>query len=113
MHHEIYFVAQWFKVDDTRMAILPIHVPSHWICAFVDFDYKYLAIFDSWEREPVPNDDWKESNHAHIFCVRRNTISQPALTIDSSCLWNGCNAYSSVSKVQSIGQNGALIRVPW
>ncbi|KAJ7035326.1 hypothetical protein C8F04DRAFT_1098881 [Mycena alexandri] len=78
---------KWFKVDDTRMAILPIHVPSHWICAFVDFDYKYLAIFDSWEREPVPNDDWKESNHAHIFCLLMEWLQRLFLSLESAIDW--------------------------
>ncbi|KAJ7184715.1 hypothetical protein C8R46DRAFT_1186057 [Mycena filopes] len=61
---------KWFKIDETRAIILPIHVPSHWICAFVDFDHKYLAVFDSWERNPVVRGDWEQSDHAPIFHVR-------------------------------------------
>lgn len=62
-------VSQWFKLDETRAIILPIHVPSHWICAFVDFDRHYLAIFDSWKDKPVPYNDWKKSKHVKIFEV--------------------------------------------
>ncbi|KAF8192764.1 hypothetical protein K438DRAFT_1829624 [Mycena galopus ATCC 62051] len=27
---------KWFRLDETRAIIIPIHVTGHWICAFID-----------------------------------------------------------------------------
>ncbi|KAJ7108450.1 hypothetical protein C8R43DRAFT_1139990 [Mycena crocata] len=78
---------KWFKINETRAIILPIHVPAHWICAFVDFDNNYIAVFDSWKRNPVPNNDWKRSEHAEIFEMIREWLQRLFLSLKSVIDW--------------------------
>ncbi|KAJ7735805.1 hypothetical protein B0H16DRAFT_1575415, partial [Mycena metata] len=69
------------------MLILPIHIPAHWICAFVDFDRKYMTVFDSWERDPVPNNDWKLSEHRSIFRLLMECLQRLFLNLKSVIDW--------------------------
>ncbi|KAJ7128527.1 hypothetical protein C8R44DRAFT_850941 [Mycena epipterygia] len=79
---------KWFKEHETRAIILPIHVPSHWICAFVDFDRHYLAIFDSWKEKPVPDNDWKKSKHVKIFELIKEWLQRLFLALGSAIDWD-------------------------
>ncbi|KAJ7771580.1 hypothetical protein B0H16DRAFT_1513978 [Mycena metata] len=78
---------KWFKLGHTSAIVLPIHVPSHWICGFIDFDYKYLAIFDSWKRSAVPDGDWRQSYHADIFRVLMEFIQRLFLSLENAIDW--------------------------
>ncbi|KAJ7151315.1 hypothetical protein C8R43DRAFT_1127599 [Mycena crocata] len=79
---------KWFKIDETRAIIIPINVPGHWICAFVDFDELYMAIFDSWKSpRPVPNNDWQESDHAPLFRLIREWLQRLFVSLGSGIDW--------------------------
>jgi len=95
----------------TRRAA-PIHVPQHWICAFIDFERKYLTIFDSWKSTAVPDNDWKQSRHSKLFVVIPYLNLVP-ISHGRLLRWsvNGCNACSLVYRVWLIGLNGGLIHV--
>ncbi|KAJ6505464.1 hypothetical protein C8R45DRAFT_1091191 [Mycena sanguinolenta] len=80
---------KWFKMYQTRAIILPIHVPSHWICAFVDFDKKYLTIFDSWKRNTVPgNVTWDKSVHSQIFKLIKEWLNRLFLSLQEIIDWD-------------------------
>ncbi|KAJ6602960.1 hypothetical protein B0H10DRAFT_1958029 [Mycena sp. CBHHK59/15] len=78
----------WFTKDEKWCIILPIHVPSHWICAFVDFDHNYLAIFDSWKVKVVPDNDWKRCHHAKIFQLIKEWLQRLFLSLGSAIDWD-------------------------
>ncbi|KAJ7814797.1 hypothetical protein B0H13DRAFT_1924604 [Mycena leptocephala] len=77
---------KWFKMHETRAIVMPIHVPSHWICSFVDFDNHYLAIFDSWPKS-VPDNDWKRSDHAHIIELIKEWLQRLFIILESAIDW--------------------------
>ncbi|KAJ7045386.1 hypothetical protein C8F04DRAFT_1064620 [Mycena alexandri] len=62
-------------------------LPDYWICAFVDFDHKYLAVFDSWKREPVPDGDWEQSEHAYIFRLLMELFQHLFLSLENAIDW--------------------------
>ncbi|KAJ7717490.1 hypothetical protein DFH07DRAFT_1012653, partial [Mycena maculata] len=76
---------KWFKEHETRAIVLPIHIPSHWICAFVDFDRRQLAIFDSLKIMPVK--DWKRSQHVKIFELIKEWLHRLFLSLNSGIDW--------------------------
>ncbi|KAJ7454883.1 hypothetical protein FB451DRAFT_1184711 [Mycena latifolia] len=76
----------WFIEDDKHPIIMPIHVPSHWICAFIDFEHAYLAIFDSLKSH-CPGKDWKRSKHAEIFKMIQEWLQCVFLSWDGTIEW--------------------------
>ncbi|KAJ6528043.1 hypothetical protein B0H19DRAFT_1083568 [Mycena capillaripes] len=78
---------QWFTMHETRAIVIPIQLPSHWICCFVDFDNNYLAIFNSWKHSAIPK-NWKESVHAHIFkLIQEFWLHRLFLELESAIDW--------------------------
>ncbi|KAJ7673029.1 hypothetical protein DFH06DRAFT_51669 [Mycena polygramma] len=78
---------KWFKVQATRAIVIPIHIPQHWICSLVDFDQKYLAIFDSWERDAVRNTNWQWSYHAGIFELIKEWLQRLFVSLGHHIDW--------------------------
>ncbi|KAJ7639602.1 hypothetical protein DFH06DRAFT_1335282 [Mycena polygramma] len=76
----------WFKIHETRAIVMPIHIPQHWICAFIDFNLKYLAIFDSWKRR-VSSNDWERSYHADIFKLIKEWLQRLFLSLGEVIDW--------------------------
>jgi Ulp1 family protease len=42
------------KQNDALEWFLPIHLPGHWILAYIDFRNKVGEVFDSWNNTPRP-----------------------------------------------------------
>lgn len=42
------------KQNDNLEWFLPIHLPGHWLLAYIDFRNKLVEVFDSWKRTPRP-----------------------------------------------------------
>ncbi|KAJ7017815.1 hypothetical protein C8F04DRAFT_1199884 [Mycena alexandri] len=74
----------WFNVDIVTSQQQDNAVRH---CHFADFDYKYMAIFDSWKRSAVPDGDWQQSYHADIFRVLMEFMQRLFLSLENEIDW--------------------------